>query len=659
MKLQLRLFVFIVGIVAVLLAAVVMFISINARNLSMESARVLAEAESRQYAAAIENVLEVRMQSARTLADSIGALKMGGYTDRELVKEILKNSLEYNPDFFGIWTCWEPNAFDGQDERYRFFPGHDGSGRFIPYFYRSNGTIQLASLEYYDQEGDGDYYLLPLRTGREALLEPFSYTVGDESIWMTTLAVPIFHSDRTVGVVGIDLPITVLQEITEQAQLYETGFGRILSYEGLVVTHPNTDRVGAVAGELTIDDEEARDAWGALRDGQLLSQTSYSAALNEYTYKTLAPIVVGQTGTPWAFGTVIREGEIYAGVNRMIAMAAIAGIIGLLLIAVAVFAVTRPIVNNITHISRHLEGLSSGDFTRDVGEKYLAFKDEVGEMARAVVTMQNSIREILGQVFSSTGKVSSSSETLAASSQEMNASLEEVAASAGEFAHDAQDLNSSAQEMEKDGRNITLQARQGDDAVIGVVEKMKGISENVLSLKDVMLALDSRAQDIGRIMESIRTIADQTNLLALNAAIEAARAGEQGRGFSVVAEEVRKLAEQSAKSAEEITELISATQQEANNAVKQVDRETEAVQEGTSAVISTGDLIRSIVDELNNITEHINVVAGSAEKIGSGSEEVSAAVEEQTATMGEITNIAMELQEMVGELNEALGRFKY
>jgi len=324
------------------------------------------------------------------------------------------------------------------------------------------------------------------------------------------------------------------------------------------------------------------------------------------------------------------------------------------------FLIVKPIVRNIKEPTNFIVKFAAkGNFRGNIPQYAMDLKDEFGDLACGLDDMQRSLREAFKVIGESQNRVSSSSESLAASSQEMSASLEEVAASANEFSGNAQHLSSSAHTMNELGSKTAKQALEGKNAVESAVQQMGEISDIVNSLKNVVTALGSRAQDISKIVDTIKGIADQTNLLALNAAIESARAGEHGRGFSVVAEEVRKLAEQSANSASEITELVVDIDKQIQGVMHRMDAGVAKVEQGTSVVLNTSEVLKSITANLENIARQIEQISASAQEIGAGSEEVSAAVEEQTATMSEISGSATELQGLVSDLEEALIKFKY
>jgi len=222
-------------------------------------------------------------------------------------------------------------------------------------------------------------------------------------------------------------------------------------------------------------------------------------------------------------------------------------------------------------------------------------------------------------------------------------------------------------------------AEHGEELMQGAVKRMETIESTVTATADVVKKLGENSQQIGAIVETISSIADQTNLLALNAAIEAARAGEAGRGFSVVAEEVRKLAEQSQVATEEIKERISTIQQDTNAAVNAMEQGTIEVERGTQAVREVGEQFGEILSMVGSIEEQIQDINVSVQTVSKGTtnivsavdeideisrvtsghtQTISAAAEEQSASSEEIASASQALAVLAGELQETTRQFK-
>lgn len=248
---------------------------------------------------------------------------------------------------------------------------------------------------------------------------------------------------------------------------------------------------------------------------------------------------------------------------------------------------------------------------------------------------------------------------------EMSASLNEVAASTEQV---AENVNHSLEKADLGTASIQMAGSQ-----------MKSIQSNVDQLSAIIKGLGQRSQEIGSIIEVISSIAAQTNLLALNAAIEAARAGEQGKGFAVVADEVRKLAEQSAAATLKISDLIVKMQEETNKVVGTMDTVNHDVVDGMTVMNHAGESFAQIQSSIDQVTEQIRQVSASVQQISQGANQVVSSVhsvsavtnqsasatqsvlattEEQVASMQEITSSAQALSNMSEDLQELINTFK-
>ncbi|MED4987510.1 methyl-accepting chemotaxis protein, partial [Geobacillus stearothermophilus] len=222
------------------------------------------------------------------------------------------------------------------------------------------------------------------------------------------------------------------------------------------------------------------------------------------------------------------------------------------------------------------------------------------------------------------------------------------------------------------------QAAEGGQTIEAGVAQMNKVNDTVERRADLIKGRGHRSEQIGSIIEAIRSSAAQTKLLALTAAIEAARAGEHGRGFAVVADEVRKLAEQSAQSAQQIAELIDAIQEETVHAVQSMESVVNEVTAGTNVIRASGEMfarIRAAVDEVaaqirdvstavsdmvsssEQMVRSVRLVADVAESTSAGAQEVSAATEEQLASMEEISASAASLSKMADDLQAIVNKF--
>ena len=326
--------------------------------------------------------------------------------------------------------------------------------------------------------------------------------------------------------------------------------------------------------------------------------------------------------------------------------------------------------------------------------------DELGVLADNVNEMKIRLRNLLTKIAQCSERVAASSEELTAGTHQTSDSIQSVAQSmeiltSGAAAQEEtiqtlekdindlrgkmDNLHTTAKEMEQIARDSASNAAIGKEKVEAAIDVMKNIAEQVSSSAKVVGELGKRSDEIGQIVETISGIAGQTNLLALNAAIEAARAGEHGKGFSVVAEEVRKLAEQSGDAAENIAKLIATIQKDTTSAVESIEQGNQSVKEGTKSVEETGKAFHDIeiqstrlTDNVNRSIEDIIAVDKSNEEILSAvkhvkeianrssenASSVSAATQEQSATMHEVADASGTLAELASEMQGEVAQFK-
>ncbi len=362
----------------------------------------------------------------------------------------------------------------------------------------------------------------------------------------------------------------------------------------------------------------------------------------------------------WILGTGIYINDVEEAVAATRNLILIIVLVIMIITALIILVIARPILRNVHDSTSYIVNLlAKGDFSVNLPDYALKLKDEFGDLARGLSTLNANLRSLISGAVEMSISVNSGSESVSAASEDMSSSLEELSASTNEFAANATNLSENSQTMAETNTRILSRAEEGNKAIEEAVNQMQVINNRVSELQVVITEVDQRSNDIGKILGVITDIADQTNLLALNAAIEAARAGEQGRGFAVVAEEVRKLAEQSARAAKEIGELITATQAESRKALESMTLGVKDVEMGAEVVSRTGITFAEILDDVKGISKQVEETASAAQELSAGSEEMAASIEEQSSTMEEMAATAEELRASAERLFQELQKFKY
>lgn len=351
--------------------------------------------------------------------------------------------------------------------------------------------------------------------------------------------------------------------------------------------------------------------------------------------------------------------EARTGLKSAIARAVFISLLSLGVALVIGIFITLSLVRIITAPVRELldsaNAVAAGDLTRDIK---ISSGDEIGNLAKAFKKMVGDLRQLVGLIKERSVVLSHSAQQLNLNSQQTSAAANETAATMSEIATTVQEINASIKNISNSSRNAADNANNGSKGIMMITDQMCNIARATSESAAVIDGLGKKSREINQIIELITNIADQTNLLALNAAIEAARAGDQGRGFAVVAEEVRKLAEKSARAAKEIYNMIEAIQAESVKAQDSMAEGSKEVEAGNMVVRQVGQSFKEIIELVNDFTSQIGEVAAAADQVTSGVENVAAATEEQTASMEEVSASAATLTGICDDLKVLVGRFK-
>jgi methyl-accepting chemotaxis protein len=437
------------------------------------------------------------------------------------------------------------------------------------------------------------------------------------------------------GVIGIDLNIKNLKATTEEVKVGKEGYAILLDAQKNFIVSPIAET-----------GSQAKDTF---------YNNLYTEPSGQFQYELngMAKEMYFLTNelTGWKVAGTMFSKEVNDTakpiLNSTILIIVISVIIGAVIVVLIVLSITK----RLKDLQQKAKKISEGDLTENIK---ITAKDEIGDLGQSFSDMQSSLRTLLKTVEDNSVQVASAAEQLTASAEQTGIATQQVATAIQEVASSAEkqtygiDKNVDSLEEISQGAGIIAQnslnvteltketifkAEEGGESVKKTVDQMNSIFHSVKESNDMIQSLSDRSKEISSIVEVITAISDQTNLLALNAAIEAARAGEAGKGFAVVADEVRKLAEQSHVSAQQIVQLIHAIQQDTKNTVNKMSKVTVDVKDGLTVSEEAIQKFQEILSSMKEITPQMESVSATAQQMSAGVQEVG-------ATANEIADVA-------------------
>jgi methyl-accepting chemotaxis protein len=324
-------------------------------------------------------------------------------------------------------------------------------------------------------------------------------------------------------------------------------------------------------------------------------------------------------------------------------------------LALAVLVVRRMLAT-VRSVQTSVEALADGDLTV---APQVRSADELGRMAEALIVAQQNLREVMAAVVASSDAVAASSEELSASAAQISASSEEtavqsnvVSGAADEVSRSVATVAAGAEEMSASIREIAQNANEAARVAAGAVSEAEATNATIQKL-----GLSSK--EIGDVVKVITSIAEQTNLLALNATIEAARAGEAGKGFAVVANEVKELAQETARATEDIARRVETIQADTGGAVAAIGRIGEVIGQINDYQLTIASAVEEQTATTNEMSRSVAEAAGGTTEIAANITGVSAAAGSTTQALGQTRVAVDELSRMAADLRTTVGRFTF
>jgi methyl-accepting chemotaxis protein len=618
-QLSRRLLVPICGVTAVALTSLIAVVATRTARLAEQQATTGVEQMAERYAGQVGHELGTALTTARILAQTLEASKAAGAPSRALADATLRQMLTRNPALLGVWTGWEPGAFDGRDAEFASKPGHDATGRYIPYFNRGGGSVAHEALVDYDKQGAGDYYQVPKATGQEAVVEPYVYAVAGKPTLITSLSVPLTIDGTVAGVAGVDIALAEIQKTVGAIRPFGSGFATLVSGGGKLMAHPDSTLLGKDVTEAFQNPETL----AAIRAGRQHVGVAFSSQLNDEAIRVVVPVQVATGAPAWSLVLVVPRSTVLAEARALRTVTIVLGVLTVVLlagvVAYLVRKVTRPLVALAATAERvrgeAIAGLGAagvamarGDLAApapvDIPLLPIGVEDEVGVLTR-------ELNGIITQTRETTAAFAAAATAVRGVTDETRGLTQ--AARAGDLGRrgDAARFEGGYREL-VEGINATL------DAVVAPVRDASGVLGR-LATRDLTARMEGTyAGEFGALKDALNTAVGNLDAAfrEVNAAAEqvaaaggqitggsqslAGGASEQAASLEEIAaslQELSAMSRQTAQNASEAKELSDAARASAGEGAARMARLSEAIGEIRATSAQTAGILKTI-DEI-------------------------------------------------------------
>ncbi len=592
-------------------------------------ALLVAESGSRM----VEDELEkpfITLVELRLLLEYLADSGSGGRTPAVL-SSVFGKALSPGTELISVWALFEPGAIEG-----------------LPaiWSYRENGELVTSLDEWEAEEYEADYYRLPRESSDLVLTEPYREEVGENGdLYMMSMALPLYRSDGSFfGVAGCDISLEVFDTLVDSIGDFSDGYITITTETGQIIADTIMENKGKLLSEIHTTDTVSA-ASEAASEGETVQTSVMFAQRSEQVLQMIDSVEVNGLYTGWTFIVSIPEQITNAVPRRIVLIMAVLGAAALILLAVLVIIISSRIAGPLKRVTAHFEVIASGDLRRKVivsgkdeiarlAQEFNTFTDILGHSFRELQDIAMHMRERAESFSSGIKKAHPAFQSIGESVTEVimkgsdnTRGLEEAASSVKTITGRIRTLEERLQEQS----NAILQSSSAIEEMLanidsvtkaivtssGYFDKLGRVSQvgedQLLSVIEMIRKINARSEELLETNTVISSIAGQTNLLSMNAAIEAAHAGEAGKGFSVVADEIRKLAEnasEQSRSTEKILREIVTAFGEISESSQRAGENFGSIRELIQTVVRIESEVKDSMQEQNASSREIQLAIG-------------------------------------------------